>query len=240
MVKKNTNKMKQYLFIFVVLLYGCSSSLLITGEYASRENSNRFSLNSDSTFTYDYKFGHAYEYSLGSWKRVSKKKIVLNSGVKSTVIPLSVQESGKVEGTLNSANFLSINVSIPNTNREDYRCAIFINDNLFQERRCDSLSSILINSSIHDIYFEIRKRPIVLKDLRLSVDPIITNRFLPKSATGNKLQIGIAFSDSLFSYRIFNNEIFKMTKSGIRFYDPKESKWQYIPKWSNAIGYIQH
>jgi hypothetical protein len=160
----------------------------------------------------------------------------LNSGIKSTVIPLSVQESGKIERGLKSTNFLSINVNIPNTNLEDYRCAIFINDTLFQERRCDSLSSILISSSIKDIYFEIRKRPIILKDLRLSVDPIITNRFFPKSATDNKLQIGIAFNDSLFSYRIFNNEILRVTKRGIRFYDPKKDKWQYIPKWSNTVG----
>ena len=225
--------MRKYYLILIVSLSSCSSGFLVTGEYSSRVNSNRFLLNKYSSFTYDYRFSHAYEYSTGSWIRFNKNKIRLNSWIKNTAVPLITQESDSGKDGVNIKSLLSVSVNIPNANNENYRCAIFINDTLFQERRCDSLSSIPINLPIKKIYFAIRKRPLILTDLRLSVDPIVTTSFSPKFPTPNKLQIGIEFNDSLFSYRVFDNEILTVRKRGLRFYDPKRSEWQYIPKSSD-------
>ena len=52
-----------------------------------------------------------------------------------------------------------------------------------------------------------------------SLDTLSTDKFFPKATTTNKAKIDIILNDSLFNYRIFNNEVLKITRKGLRFYD---------------------
>ncbi|MBP1630770.1 MAG: hypothetical protein H6Q15_1663 [Bacteroidetes bacterium] len=103
--------------ISVIICFGCKASYNIEGEYSQTiDNNNLYvlhhlKLNDDSTFVYQYKFDHIFEYSSGHWN-VSKNKIILKSEVEDILnIPIIVEE---YTNTKQINTFLFANLSINN------------------------------------------------------------------------------------------------------------------------------
>src|SRR6187402_188105 len=142
------NQDRMRLFICsLVLLYSCSSSVKLPGDYSSSRIPYSFTLNPDSTFNYRYKFEFAYEYSQGAWKKAGRNEIVLNSYIQSKSLPVKVQELDTHE--FGQTNFFSVNISsMPDADKNYYQCMIFINDTLYEKRSFDSIASILITSPV--------------------------------------------------------------------------------------------
>lgn len=218
--------MRPYVF-FIFLLFSCSSSREVPGEYLSSKSPYSLILNKDSTFSYRYKFEFAYKYSSGTWNKTGKNKIILNSYIKERRLPLKIYESGNNEENKSNVNFLSVNVDISDADKKYYWCEIFINDALYEKINCDSLSSISITPPINSVFFGLTA------DERIPgrfLDTLYTDKFFPKSNSANKLKADISYIDSLFNYRVFNNEVLKMTRKGLNFYNYQSSEWQSLPK----------
>jgi hypothetical protein len=157
--------------------------------------------------------------------RYHGSEVLLNSVYKDRTLPIQAMEYGTQE--FGASNFLSVEVNIPDEEKPNYRCLIFINDTLCTMKTCDSLSAITIPSSIRSLYFRFsgdEKVPIRMQDT------LSTDRYFPNATMGNKMKIRIQLNDSLFNYRVFDNEVYKVTRKGLRYYDPLVNHWEYIAR----------
>lgn len=221
--------MRQYIpyLLLFLLLQGCSSIFFVTGKYASKNSSYGFNINKDSTFSYKFYQFHAYEYSTGEWHKEGNRKIVLNSLHKNITMPLTVIESGSNDDSINRFSFEFKSIEI---GAKDCECAIFINDNLKEIRRCDSMALIAIKEPVRKIFVQIRKSPLLMTSLRFSLEPLVTNVYSTSKEYGNFIKLNIMINDSLFSYKVFDNKVIKVKEKGIYFFDDKGEKKHWISK----------
>ena len=114
------------IFYTVVLFWGCSARINVVGNYTSKSNPDSFQFNDDSTFDYKYNFSHLKEFSSGTWTQLKGKKVVLNSSIQNTDIPLKVNQ---VLNTINKGSNVKLNFETE-LDLKNYKCVIFINDTL--------------------------------------------------------------------------------------------------------------
>lgn len=211
-----------------VILQSCGVTGSMEGKYASGTIPSCFQFNKDSTYIYEFRKFHVYEYSTGRWTKSGKNKVVLNSDRKSVVVPMTVVESGCKQA---NKSVLSFNLNIKGKLQlADYGCEVYVNGNFFCLRRCDSLSVLSLNSVVKNVCLKFTKTPLTILSTLISL-PLSTDIYYPKKKGCTNLSISIAFSDSLFSYRPFINEVIKVHKNYLKYY--YDNKWQEIPKLTN-------
>jgi hypothetical protein len=223
--------MRIYIFLGLAFLFGsCSVNKDIIGKYSSNKHSNRFEFKKDSTFAYEYLSFHLLKYSEGKWMNLTKNKIVITSDIKSTIIPLTVEELES--NNLKSKNALSLHINIEDgKNLSEYMCGIYINDVFYNTLRCDSVSYLPISIPIDSCYFYITKEP---DNLTTAVSPpVYTSKYYTKAEESNNLNITIDFNESFFYYQSFNESVVKIKKKSIQFYDTNTKKWVKVPKVSD-------
>lgn len=214
--------------LITLLLCCCTTSVKIVGKYASTATPNCFEFKDDSTYIYEFRKFHVYEYSTGSWCKIKNNRIEINSTIKNTIVPLKTSEQWN--GNLNKSG-LSIVLRQPTgMHLKDYKCEIYINDNFYDIKRCDSLSFVQLNTSLYSVYLKFFKDPVVVTSDIIYL-PIITEKYKVKSNSVVNLVIEVSINDSLFSYKTFNNEVIKINNGGIKYYYNR--KWQQISKVSN-------
>jgi hypothetical protein len=217
--------MKLYLVLFTFLLSGCFSNKEIAGVYSSSKSPFSLTLRDDSTFSYRYKFQFAYEYSEGTWSRIGKNKIILNSYIKSRIIPLQVEEN-IFNGDKTDSNILSVDVGMPDKEKSFYQCSVYINYTLYSKKRCDSLS-VLVNKPVSNFLFAINANEVIPNRF---IDTLYTEKFSTKKTIGNKLKVRFLYNDSLFNYRVFDNEVVKVSKKGLKFFANQDNGSHFLPK----------
>lgn len=217
-----------YTLIFILQLSGCISPLNISGKYGSHENANVFQLLKDSTFIYEYRAYHFYEYSTGTWKITNRGSVNLNSHIKNTRIKINCQESkdDKLEGK----NLININFKIKNgLNLSDYICEVIINDHIFLTKRCDSILTFPVDLKIKSIAFKFKKEPIKITSNRI-IAPLITDAFFPKFELSGSFKFYFDIDDAWFGYTPFVNEHMKIRKNNLKLFNTYSNKWERIPK----------
>ena len=223
------------IFGMFLVLSSCSINSGITGKFISKKGSN-MELKNDSSFIYEYRAFHLYQYSSGKWKMVNKNLISLTSEIKSTVVPITVTNIGD-QGVV---NMLSLDLKI-DTNKilADYKCGVYVNDSLVLVKRCDSISSLEINVPIDNIYFKFIKEP-ALTTTTYIAPPIITDKYVTKTPKGNKLKIAINFNDSYFYYKSFDGDIVKRKGLNIKMYNAYYKRWKKLLRVSNKTNIFSH
>lgn len=218
------------LFGIIFLCSGCSIN--VVGKYSSNKSSSSFQFKRDSTFMYEYRAYHLYQYSVGKWERIKRNMITLTSDIKDITIPLSIKEIDHIDDTSN--NIISIDLDIKNSRSlADYMCEVYVNDELYCIRRCDSITSIPVTVPIKTCYFHFTKEPEIALTTAVA-PPLFTNKYRSNdSITGNKLTIAIDFNNSYFFYKAFNEDTIRVKKHGIRIFNPNLKKWEKISKVSD-------
>jgi hypothetical protein len=241
-----------------VLFWGCSTSNSVVGKYTSKSNPDSFQFNADSTFDYKYNFSHLREYSSGRWTQLKGKKVVLNSSIQNTKIPLKVNQD---VNTINKGSNVKLNFETE-LNLKNYKCVIFINDTLytlkgtslilptgltlkefekeiniadiyFRFTRCDSLLALSLNSPIRSLFLKIIKYPV--NSTYLNRNSIQTEEYFSLlDGQHTSLLVSLSFNDSLFNYRVFNNEKIKIRRNGLLFFNENTNKWWHVPKKLNS------
>ena len=241
------------IFFTAVLLYGCSSNVMITGQYGAKSNPDFFRFNAESTYYYKYNAYHVSEYSSGKWVQTNKKTVLLNSSIQSRSIPLKIKQNSD---SVNTGYNIELNFDTV-LDLKNYKCAVFINDTLyslkgsgliiptrlgfnefekelnvsdifFRYTRCDSLLSLKVNNPIKSIFFKIIKFEI--NSTHLTRQPLETEKYILVSNNNKNLNIRISLKDSLFNYRVFKNEKLKVRTKGISIFNSNNNTWWYIPK----------
>ena len=223
-MKKNQYNISPIVLI-LFLFCNCSPGSKLSGVYSGNRTYTTFVLKDDSTFSYQYKFEFDYKYSIGKWSRVGKNTISLNSHYKEKLLQL------KTEQSIDSSDNIDLTIITPGFERKYYECLIFINDSLYAKHKCDSVISLSVRKPVENVFLGLTadlKADTIL--ITRSLDTIYTEKFYPKPDTFNKYTLRIAYNDSLFNYKIFNNEILKISRKGLIFYDPKQKVRQTIPK----------
>jgi hypothetical protein len=224
--------MKKYTLYLslLVLLVSCSSRLPIIGKYASKDSPFGFNINRDSTFDYKFYQFHEFEYSKGKWYKKGNRTIFLNSTRKDITIPLMVIDSSVLKS--DNLNRFSFEFGSDEIAAKDCECAIVINDTAKVIRRCDSIVLVEIKAPVHTLFVEVRKSPLLMTSLRFSLDPLITNVYSTSKEYGNLTKFKIIVKDSLFSYKVLDNQKIKVKEKGIYFYDNKGNRKHWIPRFS--------
>jgi hypothetical protein len=238
-----------------VLLCGCSTNIKVVGKYTSKSNPDFFQFNPDSTFYYKYNAYHVNEHSSGRWAQFKRKKVVLNSSIQSRYVPLKITQGLDVR---NIDLILKFNFETE-SDLKNYKCAIFINDTLysyketgalvstglstndfekevniadiyFRYTRCDSLLALRLNNPVHSLFLKIIKYDI--NSTYLIRKPLQTEKYVYSLGIQHAtLGLNISFADSLFNYRVFNNEVIKIKRKGLMFLNDNNNTWWYVPSW---------
>lgn len=223
--------MIRYFLIAMMCLYGCVNSKQIVGKYADTKSPDSFQFNSDSTFIYQYRAYHAYEYATGKWEIKRNNAIILNSSIQNVVIPSSLTLEDYISNQ--TSVMLTFEPRIKKGVLSDYKCEIFINDSLFDTRRADSMNKITINKPVNTIFFKIIKEPLKPTSTYFPLFPLVTEKFTFKKNTCVNATIVATIDDKLFGYRVFSNELVKIKNKGIKRFYLVNSRWRTIPKVSD-------
>ncbi|WP_342333094.1 hypothetical protein [Pedobacter sp. FW305-3-2-15-E-R2A2] len=217
--------MKIYFVLGIgLLLSSCSVNREVVGKYASQKNPNIFEFNSDSTFKYEFREFHLYQYATGRWKKTSQNTLVLNSTVSSATIPVKISKLDDVD--LNRTK-MTIDLRISDgMDLSNYKCKVFVNKTLFRITRCDSLKFIEIKSGIQQLSFQFTKEPIVITSNLISL-PLSTEII---SNPPSNFAVNLTFNDTLFSYRVFKDEVVKFRPNRIEIFNPHLKQWGHIYK----------
>ncbi|KAA5536544.1 hypothetical protein F0919_02430 [Taibaiella lutea] len=229
--------MKNLILIATILFCSCSS-LFIQGKYASKENNNYFDFKKDSTFTYEYRLFHTYRYSSGTWSLLKNNRILLKSSYLDSIVLLEVNETEQATKKKTSLNidFNIINGLTP----QNYYCQMYIDDkpyfkdDVLMGKRCDSLKKVEIADKIDSLYFVIYREPIHFVTTATSF-PISTGKYYPQKGYSD-MNIRISFNDSLFYYKIFNNEPLLISKGRIKLFNRATGKWEVVNKVSDSLN----
>ena len=114
-------------------------------------------------------------------------------------------------------------------------CGIYINDVLYNFKRCDSLSFIPIKIPIKSIYFHFTKEPELSITTAISL-PVFTNKYRPEAIEGNQLKIAVDFNDSYFYYKSFNKDTIKVKGNSIKMFNVTNRRWEKILKVSDEAN----
>lgn len=233
--------MKQIYILSVFILFGfysCQSSReYFSGKYVGKDNPNIFEFFEDSTFEYKQTLIRGIDfvekYSKGKW-RISGNTIILNSNIQNNLasIELKVTPSNAKQTSFN------VNLDVPGYSNKDFICYPILNDDIFSmvgptERGSYSFYSEI---NIDSIRFEINKSPLTLRVLgarQPEYYKIYSETKALSSKLGDKIDINLAVSDSIFSYRIFTNTILKIKGNFLYFKDSEKGK-EYKLKIKNT------
>jgi hypothetical protein len=191
---------------------------------------NKFVLNADSTFNYSYiVIGNEEKYSSGTWRRIDKNAIVLNSYIQSNVIPLNIE----VVNSNNKKPMINVKLIIPGKDEKEYRCTPYYaviegkwyepNTLFVPDRGSHSYEESNYYSNEHELFFKVSKEPRQIEFVgpRLFKEYYVLETEHKKITTkdGDIVNVTVIVPDSLFSYRIFNNEKIKLRKNKLIFRD---------------------
>jgi len=192
----------------------CTSVKNLAGTYNSNKVYTTIQLNEDSTFFYRYKFEFDERHSDGVWKKIGNNKVMLNSSMKNRLLPIVFETAA----ANNAGNERTLSVSIfhmPESEKTFYQCSFFINDKYYVTRSCNSLSRIALVLPVHNVYLGISGNE---KMPGRFTDTLYTQKAFPVITSNNNtdLKLQVDFKDSLFNYRVIENEILKVTNKGLK------------------------
>lgn len=239
-MNEKLNKMRKYIFIFIITFTIISCKSFKAGEYRNNLRSAIIIFNKDSTFSYS---NYDCSYSSGTWQTKDNRIIILNSFIKNKIIPIEIS-SFRSKG---SKEIIQVNINIitSNKNDKDYFCVAYRNNNKLLYDPTDSLKSLLYtkplvdiqelsnsicakngsytfntNYPIDSICFKIWKYPININE-RLINDSLQTTTKGIRASLGDSLNINILLNDSLFGYEIFKNTKLKHINGRLIFRNNK-------------------
>lgn len=229
----------------------CAPYQSLVGKYSEPDNSLSFEFYKDSSFVYKFHAFHTNENSSGRWKQKDKKNFFLNSnnkGITSEFIIIT-ERTDELVKTFG----LSIDIK-SNLAAAKYKCAIFLNDTLYSykyDNRLETtglvldtdnnnnnliynhciptnyLHSLIVDSKVKSIFLIIIK-PTQKDNNFITKINLKTNKYSLQSDSTNNLNVAVNFSDSMFNYKVFNNQKIKLRKKGMSFHDG--NKWLFIPR----------
>jgi hypothetical protein len=129
-------------FSSILWFGGCQSPRKIEGVYSAKKNLNEFEFFSDSTFIYKsfilYGSSFVNKYSDGTWELADDNSIILNSRIKSNLVPIQVEKSKSDKDFIQVFENLTINQAPKKRSDMEYTdkdyCVIpYINDQNYLE-----------------------------------------------------------------------------------------------------------
>ncbi|MXV18008.1 hypothetical protein [Hufsiella ginkgonis] len=215
----------------ILALQSCSAMKDITGKYSSKYYEHFLKLNLDSTFKYEFRSFHMYAQSSGKWLRTGKKKLLLSSNIKTTIVPVKMD-------VLNARyNSLSININTSaSLESENYRCQIYLDDSLFTIRRADSLSEFKLEHLPREIYLKFTFDPKISTSNLVSPAVITEKLNIDKSQQPMSIKLNIDLPGAFFYYKPFNHELVKIKRNSVAFYNSYKRKWEAIPKVTDSVN----
>lgn len=207
-----------YSFTLICILACNSHPKIKNGGYPVNKH-KAFIFSSDSTFVYQEFFDR---YSTGEWSLSNNNTLKINSKKQDRQALLKAE----VVPTSNEYTKITLNLNINGLNPENYVYRTVINDKVSDLCSILRTNSFYIKHKIDSISFLLEKRPLQIEALGLRQPdyyPVKTNTVFLKYTLGDEITLHLTLTDSLFSYRIFTDEILKIRNNEVIFHD-KEKK----------------
>lgn len=211
-------KIYSYYVLLILLLsftHGCKNSqnMIIYGSL-NGNSPNSFIFYSDSTFKFEsHDLSHAFEYSYGRWAKEGMDKIVLMSDIQDKILPVSIRP----EYNTISKSEITIDVRINGECiTEVYECIPIINGDTLSHLTLNNCK-LELNQKLKSLSFIIFKNPFSSTGNKWSLHPLETKKnVLTKQIDSGAYLADIKVVDSLFSYKIFTNQL--LIKKGTNIY----------------------
>ncbi|MDR0865330.1 MAG: hypothetical protein LBO74_10440 [Candidatus Symbiothrix sp.] len=205
--------------LFVFILYSCHTSSNIVGTYSTKMDSKTFVLNSDSTFRYSCSEDL---YSVGKWQQIDKHMIILNSDIRSSIVPLDID----IISTENEKDHvIKVKMITDGKSEKLYICEPYVEDFIFPSFWPDRGSYEFSTITIDQIYFKIHRDPMVIERLGPGREyNVLTTEHKKLNLTkGDEVNITVHITDSLFSYKVFSNTKLKVKRDKLIFRDKNKT-----------------
>lgn len=224
--------MKNLFYILLGIVFSinsCRSNKTVIGKYATKKYPDKFQFKKDSTFIYQFGAVELFMYATGNWKKINYNTIELSSKIKSVSIPWKTFVQNNM--SKDSESKLSIKLQIiGKLSLADYKCWIFLNDELFKIKRCDSLSNVSLSLSASIISLQFTREPIEENETSYVAEPLRIDKIDIKPQAGKTVVIVATVIDSFFYYKPFDSEVIKLGHNSIKFYDSNRKRYERIPK----------
>jgi hypothetical protein len=185
----------------------------------NQTNPNNFYFYKNHTFKYEYHALGVYKYSSGRWTYKNKNSILLKSGIQSNIVPVNV----KYSNTDTLAICLDIKLHVKGGEEENYTCEPFIENKKLLTVNIERGSyQLYLNTPFENFYFKIWETRSFFNSTKPYPDPLNTELISINLNKGNHIKIDINLNDSLYYYRIFNDEELPIVGNYILFDDHQE------------------
>lgn len=212
---------------------GCRTKIDVIGKYASKINSNIIHLKDDSTFQYQYRAFHLVENSSGNWTLKNNRLVLLQSNIKSTVVPLDVKEN--LDTAQQNRSTLKVNFHVIGKELSDYSIKCIVNEDQIINRRGDSINTLQFDGPINKISFKILSAPRLLTSNLIS-QPLSTEVYITKGNSASSFDINIKVDPKLFFYTSFNDEQLKVGEGYVKLYNDFKKRWEKIEKVNDSVN----
>jgi hypothetical protein len=201
-----------YCFLAVICLARCTP-VKVPGIYRSKPGWYMLAINSDSTFTYNYGFQFVHEHSYGLFKIVNNRSIMLCSSIRDKRIPMTIKAIDGDQATAD--NFIKFKFDFDKDESQYYKCQLNINGEFFESKHCDSLSSIRLEKPLDSFSLGITSDDRVPGRF---IDTLYTGVFTTEVRSGNNLSVEVLVYDSLFNYKVFDDELIKASNRKVEVF----------------------
>lgn len=227
-----------FCWMLIIGLSSCKTSVDVAGVYISKNNLHGYGMSSihkfifspDFTFNYFYiVIGDIEKKSSGTWKYMDKNTIVLNSNIQSNEVALSTE----IVPSNNKNPMINVKLIVPGKDEKEYRCSPYIAiikdkyyvENFLPDRGNYSYEITNHYSNNHEFFFKISKEPSEFIPGRGKIEYYLLETEHKKIAlnNGDIVNISVTVPDSLFSYRIFNDETIKFNGNKLIFKDKEDN-----------------
>lgn len=214
------------LVVSLMILTACNSNeLLITGIYTSRKSPDIITLFLDSTFKYEQTLVPGSRFversSSGTWKLDRNSgHIILNSAIQD----LETSIEADVIPARSTKSIVLVNLKVDSEPIENYICYPILNREIYQQNVERGAYSFKTDKQIDRISFQIVKQPKSVEVLGMkqpTYNTIKTKEVELSCNVGDSVLIDIQLSDSLFSYKLFNDEKLRYEKNRLFFLNQK-------------------
>lgn len=214
-------------FIVICVMACTSSQKVLTGKFSNRKSNNILYLFPDSSFRYEQTLlpGSRFKekYSSGKWSKLDENTLVLNSNKQERKVSVNVD----IKSSKNSNSVMFIEMKVDRQDQINYISQPIFSPPASQKYIGVNSYAFDIASKKDSVYIVLEKRPLKAEILGLKQPEYYTveTDIIPLDySVGDSIILHLSVPDSLFSYRIFNNEAFKMKGNKIVFADIEEHK----------------
>lgn len=164
-------------------------------------------------------------FSSGVWQKVENNSVLLNSTITNTTVQLFLTKNNKAK---NNSKILKFTPTLVGDNDiKNYRFYLYLDNEVFTDVRCDSLSQIDIRKKFSQLFIKINYDPLLSTSTAIST-PIISEIFNFENTDALDLEFAVFIEKDKFFYKSFDSYLLNGKRATLYFMNEYTRKWEKL------------